>query len=114
MEDATSREQQCHHTAISYNVTLMGGIHAGKFSTYGQPRDMNECIRLCCQDDTCDLAFMVQGNCYAVQCAGHKGCQMKRARASPYNPTIAYIYRGQHKPIGGNSNNINNNNNNKK
>ncbi|XP_066025158.1 uncharacterized protein [Pocillopora verrucosa] len=90
----------CHHTAVSYNVTLVGGINAGKFSTYGRARNMDECIRHCCRDDKCDVSFMIQGNCYAVECADAEGCQVKRAKPSSYNPTVAYVYRGNERPIG--------------
>lgn len=96
-----SAEPDCHHTAVSYNVTLVAGINAGKFSTYGSARNMDECIRHCCHDDTCDVSFMIQGNCYAVECADTEGCQIKRAKPSSYNPTVAYVYRGGGRPIGG-------------
>lgn len=91
----------CHHTEVSYNVTLVGGINAGKFSTYGRTRTMGECIRHCCRDDKCDVSFMIQGNCYAVECVDTEGCQVKRAKPSSYNPTVAYVYRGNQRPIGG-------------
>lgn len=44
---------------------------------------------------------MIQGNCYAVECADIEGCQVKRAKPSAYNPTVAYVYRGNGRPIGG-------------
>ena len=91
----------CHHTEVSYNVTLVGGINAGKFSTYGSTKTIDQCIRHCCHDDKCDVAFMIQGNCYAVQCADIEGCQVKRAKPSAYNPTVAYVYRGSGRPVGG-------------
>ena len=96
-----SAEPDCHHTAVSYNVTLVAGINAGKFSTYGSARNMDECIHHCCHDDTCDVSFMIQGNCYAVECADTEGCQIKRAKSSSYHPTVAYVYRGGGRPIGG-------------
>ncbi|XP_015765053.1 PREDICTED: uncharacterized protein LOC107343965 [Acropora digitifera] len=90
----------CHHTEVSYNVTLVGGINAGKFSTYGSTKTIDQCIRHCCHDDKCDVAFMIQGNCYAVECADIEGCQVKRAKPSAYNPTVAYVYRGSGRPVG--------------
>ncbi|XP_022798423.1 uncharacterized protein LOC111336565 isoform X1 [Stylophora pistillata] len=96
-----AKEQRvCHHTAVSYNVTLVGGINAGKFSTYGGARNIDECIGHCCREDKCDVAFMIQGNCYAVECTDAEGCQVKRAKPSAYNPTVAYVYRGNERPIG--------------
>lgn len=62
---------------------------------------MDDCIRHCCRDDKCDVSFMIQGNCYAVECADAEGCQVKRAKPSSYNPTVAYVYRGNERPIGG-------------
>ena len=62
---------------------------------------MDECIHHCCHDDKCDVSFMIQGNCYAVECADTEGCQVKRAKPSAYHPTVAYVYRGNGRPIGG-------------
>ena len=92
---------RCRHTAVSYNATLVSGINAGKFSTYGSTSTIEECARHCCRDNKCDLAFMIQGNCYTVECADAEGCQVKKAKSSNYNPTVAYVYRGNGKPIGG-------------
>ncbi|KAK3699402.1 hypothetical protein QZH41_018563 [Actinostola sp. cb2023] len=95
----TPKASQCHHTDVSYNVTLVGGIKAGKFSTYGHMNNIDDCIRHCCHDDNCDVAFMIQNNCYNVECDDRLGCQMKKAKSSPYNPTLAYVYRGDNKPV---------------
>lgn len=92
---------QCHHTDVSYNATLVGGIKAGKFNTFGQMSNIDDCIRHCCHDDKCDVVFMIQNNCYNVECADSHGCQMKRAKPSPYNPTLVYVYRGDNKPVAG-------------
>ncbi|XP_031554877.1 uncharacterized protein LOC116291804 isoform X2 [Actinia tenebrosa] len=90
---------QCHHTDVSYNFTLVGGIKAGKFNTFGHMSSIDDCIRHCCHDDKCDVVFMIQNNCYNVECANNRGCQMKKAKPSPYNPTLVYVYRGGSKPI---------------
>ena len=97
----TPKASQCHHTDVSYNVTLVGGIKAGKFSTYGHMNNIDDCIRHCCHDDNCDVAFMIQNNCYNVECDDRLGCQMKKAKPSSYNPTLAYVYRGDNKPVAG-------------
>lgn len=97
----TPTPSQCHHTEVTYNVTLVGGIKAGKFHTYGHMNSIDDCIRHCCHDDKCDVAFMIQNNCYNVECEDRLGCQMKRAKSSPYNPTIAYVYRGNSHPVAG-------------
>lgn len=100
-EPPTPKPPKCHHTDVAYNVTLVGGIKAGKFNTYGHMNSIDDCIRHCCQDDKCDVAFMIQNNCYNVECENRLGCQMKKAKSSPYNPTVAYVYRGDNKPLAG-------------
>ena len=47
----TPTPSQCHHTDVIYNVTLVGGIKAGKFHTYGHMNSIDDCIRHCCHDD---------------------------------------------------------------
>ena len=86
-------ELQCTHSPISTNVTLRGGVKAGKFSNLGEVESMHMCTALCCAKPTCDLAFMIGETCVAVECASEEMCQTVRARPTGFNPKISYIRR---------------------
>ena len=75
-----------------YNVTLRGGITAGKFRDRGVLPNVEECLRICCIAKSCDLAFMLGNHCFSVSCKTQALCEVATARSSTYNPRVAYIY----------------------
>ncbi|XP_066913670.1 uncharacterized protein [Clytia hemisphaerica] len=87
----------CTHLDQEKNVTLKGGINAGKFTKHGIVPTMDACINACCQDAECDVAFMPGQTCYRVNCYNESLCQ-----SVPANPTnlasgevrISHIIRG--------------------
>ena len=83
----------CLKSPISYNVTLRNGIRSGYFRDQGRVENMDECIRKCCDSDTCDVAFMLKQRCYLVTCYTKKGCQTVQARHSLFRPRVAHVQR---------------------
>ena len=83
----------CPHLPIQQNVTLVGGIHSGNFSSHGPVDSMLACVEKCCNIEHCDLAFMVKRTCFSVQCASQELCATKNAKPSPYNPTVSAMSR---------------------
>ena len=55
---------------------------------------MRECIGKCCDDASCDLAFMFGDHCYSVQCQSEKLCQAVLAKPSHLEPKVSYVARG--------------------
>lgn len=55
---------------------------------------MRECIEKCCDDASCDLAFMFGDHCYSVQCQNEKLCQAVLAKPSHLEPKVSYVTRG--------------------
>ena len=85
----------CSHGPPHYGVTLLGGIRAGHFVGHGKVDNMQACIKKCCANHQCDLAFMVKEDCYSVICYHKKLCRSVRARhVRKYQPRIAHIWRG--------------------
>ena len=83
----------CTNSEIIKNVTLRGGIKAGKFRDRGVMEDFRQCIKICCLSKLCDLAFMLRNNCFTVECKSEELCEavaVKTAKESP--PLLAYIY----------------------
>ena len=89
----TPHPSSCLKSPISYNVTLRNGIRSGYFRDQGRVENMSECIRQCCDFDTCDLAFMLKQRCYLVMCYTKTGCQAVKARQSLFRPRVAYVQR---------------------
>eukprot|EP00795_Rhopilema_esculentum_P008712 gene8712-14733_t len=83
----------CTNSEIIKNVTLRGGIKAGKFRDRGIMEDFRQCIKICCLSKLCDLAFMLRNNCFTVECKSEELCEavaVKTTKESP--PMLAYIY----------------------
>lgn len=88
----------CSHGPSYYGVTLLGGIRAGHFVSHGRVDNMQACIKKCCANHECDLAFMVNEDCYSVICYHKSLCQSVRAQhIKKYKPRIAHIWRGSNK-----------------
>ena len=88
-----SGEWVCNSGNIIYNVTLRGGLQSGDFKRIGMVGDMKFCMRYCCEDRKCDVAFMAKGNCYLVNCNNDFLCQAVPANSPELYPRIAYISR---------------------
>ena len=88
----------CSHGPSYYGVTLLGGIRAGQFVSHGRVDNMQACIKKCCANHECDLAFMVKEDCYSVICYHKSLCRSVRAQhIKKYKPRIAHIWRGSNK-----------------
>jgi len=85
----------CKNSDIKYNSTLKGGIKAGNFTDLGKIAEMSTCIRLCCGRKDCDVALMLEANCYAVNCYNEDLCQPVLARKSGLltnlSPRLSFI-----------------------
>lgn len=69
-----SEDSACLNVEIATNKTLKGGTRAGKFKSMGK-KTMKKCINSCCDRPDCDVAYLLNGHCYAVECADGRLCQ---------------------------------------
>lgn len=100
---SSSDSGQCRASAVHNDVTLVGGINAGKFTDLGDADNMSICTQRCCMKDACDVAFMLEGECYGVSCVNDSLCETRPARnPARYNPKIAYVYHDKKKDKGRN------------
>ncbi|XP_065681089.1 uncharacterized protein LOC100203833 isoform X15 [Hydra vulgaris] len=89
----------CPHDEKLVNVTLVGGIKSGNFTSHGTVQNFEECLQYCCLMNNCDLAFMVKQTCFSLKCANSEVCTVRPARPSVYNPTVAFIKRNKAQTI---------------
>ena len=92
---------QCRASAVHNDVTLVGGINAGKFTDLGNADNMSLCTQRCCMKSACDVAFMLENECYGVSCLNESLCESRPARnPARYNPRIVYVYHDTKKDKG--------------
>lgn len=83
----------CTNSEIIQNMTLRGGIGAGRFKDRGKMDDFRQCIKICCIAKRCDLAFMLRNNCFSVECVNEELCEAIPVRKmSKHPPVLSYIY----------------------
>ncbi|KAJ7382471.1 hypothetical protein OS493_034632 [Desmophyllum pertusum] len=79
-------------------VTFNGGMNAGNFTDHGFVNEFSSCITKCCSSKTCDVAFMVEKNCYSVKCAEDKRrCLPIIARSTKFK-TLMAVKKTDHFP----------------
>lgn len=87
----SSEDKKCMASKVITDVTLKGGKKAGKFKDHGDVKNMKACKKLCCKDDSCNLAFMLEKTCYTVTCNDKDGCDHTPAPPSDFRPRISYV-----------------------
>lgn len=89
----------CWDGDIAYNKTLIGGINAGVFKDNGKATTMDMCMQFCCKRADCDLAFMIEDDCYSVACSTPSSCKTRKARPTQFYPRISYTRKFKGKTI---------------
>ena len=58
----------------------------------GNVETMQDCKDKCCQDNACNIAFKIQGDCYGVQCFSRNSCRTRIAKnADVFKPEMTLI-----------------------
>ncbi|XP_078381846.1 uncharacterized protein LOC144664603 isoform X2 [Oculina patagonica] len=101
--DSTSTEMSpsppgCISSLTEHNVTLRGGLHAGKFTDAGKVNGSYTCTEMCCKADNCDVAFFAFHRCFLVTCFDEYLCASTPSLLPNFNPTVVHVYRHHSKP----------------
>ena len=92
LSDSAETKFKCPEMKSLTKVTLKGGLKAGDFTDTGKVGSIKECYETCCQQSTCNLAFMLGQNCFSVKCYNKDLCSTIPAQPSIFNPQIAYVW----------------------
>lgn len=92
VSDSSEDKFSCPAVKPLTKVTLKGGLKAGDFTDTGKVGSIKECYATCCQQSSCNLAFMLGQNCFAVKCYNKDLCSTIPAQPSIFNPQIAYVW----------------------
>ena len=88
-------KRQCQFSKVKQEYTLLQGASAGNFVFAGQSADMDDCIKHCCRERSCDVALRLKENCYLVKCHTMQSCYSIPATPSEYHPMIAFKIKGK-------------------
>ena len=88
---SASDNNACSNVEIAHNVTLKGGTRAGIFKEVGRMVDMKKCVSSCCDKPECDVAYLLNGHCFSVQCLDGSLCQAT-AEPAKAGDTVALAY----------------------
>lgn len=93
--DFASKTGSCTDSRISTDVKLRPGSKSSNFTDLGKADDIHRCISRCCIRPTCDIAYLLNDKCFAVQCLDGVLCQTNTEPAvAGANVQLAYMNRG--------------------
>ena len=66
---------QCIQSRRYTKSQLLDGQDAGLFTDVGRVANPQICTRLCCEEPSCDLAYMFGRTCFLVKCYSERSCR---------------------------------------
>lgn len=82
----------CKESKIDKNVTLAEGRDAGRYlKANSSIANMKQCVSQCCRLKGCDVAFMVNKDCYSVLCRSIESCAPKQNDNKDMKTKVAYV-----------------------
>lgn len=101
LELISSDKTPCRKSAVNYNVTLSKGAKAGKYYKMVGIHKMDECVGHCCGSKRCDVAFMVNKNCYLVKCLNSGSCDLKKSDNPKFDTMLSVVSKAKAKETKG-------------
>lgn len=101
LELISSDKTPCKKSAVNYNVTLSKGAKAGKYYKMAEINKMDECLGHCCGSRRCDVAFMVNKNCYLVKCFNSDSCALKQSDNPKFDTMLSVVSKPKAKTTKG-------------
>ena len=101
LEMINTENTPCKKSSVNYNVTLSKGAKAGKYYKIAGTNKMDECIGHCCGSKRCDVAFMVNKNCYLVKCHNSDSCVLKQSDNPKFDTMLAVVSKSKEKAVEG-------------
>lgn len=89
----TAASLRCQAGRNYVDIRLKGDLDAGQFTKRGLVTNMAECTRFCCDDRSCDLAYLLGKICYTVKCNDADLCRVVASSPTSLNPIISYVTR---------------------
>ena len=60
---------------------------------------MKDCLGKCCSANKCDLAYLIDSDCYAVKCFSPELCKVTSEPPKNGRVEISAVYKSERKPM---------------
>lgn len=93
LSKATSVYSTCKLGNVYRNRDLVGGLGAGDFTDKGAVDNIEKCMNICCRMKDCSVAYMLEGNCFAISCKEKEQCKTFVKSPLENSPVIGFVDR---------------------
>jgi len=77
--ESQAKKYSCKNFELKKQHQLKNGNNAGNLTKLGKVKDIEVCGILCCEVESCDLAFLENEFCYSVTCLSLDSCETEHA-----------------------------------
>ena len=87
------RAKLCPYGEVEYNTTIQGGLAAAKYKYGGKVSNVNECVEMCCESASCNIAFMFSNECFLLMCKSKNQCKSIPAASTKLSLRMVRLLR---------------------
>ena len=87
------RAKLCPYGEVEYNTTIQGGLAAAKYKYGGKVSNINECVEMCCESASCNIAFMFSNECFLLMCKSKNQCKSIPAASTKLSLRMVRLLR---------------------
>ena len=95
LQNLPSRPKLCPYSNVEYNTTIKGGLAAAGYKYGGKVTNTNDCVEMCCESDSCNIAFMFLNECFLLVCKSENQCESVPAASTGLNPRIVRLVKNK-------------------
>ena len=90
---SSQRLKLCPYGEVEYNTTIEGGLAAANYRYGGKVTYINECVEMCCQSDSCNIAFLFSDECFLLMCKSESQCRSIPVASTEVSPKMVRLLR---------------------
>lgn len=87
------RAKLCPYGEVEYNTTIQGGLAAANYRYGGKISNINECVEMCCESNSCNIAFMFSNECFLLMCKSKNQCKSIPVASTELSPRMVRLLR---------------------
>ena len=95
LQNLPSKPKLCPYSNVEYNTTIKGGLAAAGYKYGGKVTNTNDCVEMCCESDSCNIAFMFLNECFLLVCKSENQCESVPAASTGLNPRIVRFLKNK-------------------
>lgn len=90
---SSQRPKLCPYGEVEYNTTIEGGLAAANYRYGGKVTNINECVEMCCESDSCNIAFLFSDECFLLMCKSESQCKSIPVASTEVSPHMVRLLR---------------------